>query len=441
MRVVHVAAEALPFVKVGGLGDVLGSLPRALAGVRVRSLVLLPRYQSIAAPLEPLGEVRYRFRGEEHAARVWGAMANRTPYRLLEVDPAWSEPYTPPEAERYLRFALAAAAWIEREQPDLVHAHDWHAAYVVRRTRRPTVFTIHNLGYQGVLEPELFTRLTGEPPDEALLHEGRVNLMKGAILAARRVSTVSPTYAREIQTPEYGMGLHEVLAGARHKLTGILNGLDTDYWNPATDRYLPENYDAARLDRKRRNRSSLLSALGLDPGPPALGAVTRLTWQKGFDLVLAALPEILNLGFSLVLQGTGDAELERGFAELARRHPRRVAFINRFDEAHAHRIYGGSDYFLMPSRYEPCGLSQMIAMRYGTPPLARATGGLADTVEDGVTGVLFGPATPEGVLEAVRRVRSYDREALARAGMSRDFSWGARAHSYRELYEEALRER
>ncbi len=438
MHVVHVAAEALPFVKVGGLADVLGSLPRALAASGVRSTVLLPRYREIAEPLEPLGEVAYRCCGGVRRARVWGAGTSGVAYRFLEVDRDWTAPYEPPEDARYLAFTLAAAAWIETERPDLVHAHDWHAAYVVRRARRPSVFTIHNLAFQGELEPDRFERLTGEAPEADLLHEGRVNLMKGVLLAADRVTTVSPTYAREIQTPEYGMGLDAVLRGIRGKLSGILNGLDTDYWNPATDRFLPQKYDADHLERKRRNRMTLLASLRLDPGLPAVGAVTRLTWQKGFDLVLEVLPRILDLGVNFVLLGTGEAELERGFAEAARRYPRRVAFHAAFDEARAHRIYGGADYFLMPSRYEPCGLAQMIAMRYGTPPIARATGGLADTVEDGGTGVLFEEASGEGVLAGVRRILELDAETLARAGMARDFSWGRRAQAYRELYEEAV---
>ncbi|HGY08610.1 MAG TPA: glycogen synthase [Oceanithermus profundus] len=438
MRVVHVAAEALPFVKVGGLADVLGSLPQALALEGVEAAVLLPRYRAIEPPLEPLGEVAYRFAGAAQKARVWGAEAGGVTYRFLEVDPDWAEPYTPPEAERYLRFALAAAAWLEGERYDLLHAHDWHAAFAVRLARRPTVFTIHNLAFQGELEPAEFERLAGAAPDAELLHEGRVNLMKGALLAADRVTTVSPRYAREIQTPEYGMGLDGVLRSVAGKLSGILNGLDTAYWNPATDRFLPQKYDARHLERKRRNRATLLATLRLDPGLPAVGAVTRLTWQKGFDLVLEALPQVLDLGVNFVLLGTGEAELEAGFAAMARRYPRRVAFIGAFDEARAHRIYGGADFFLMPSRYEPCGLAQMIAMRYGTPPIARATGGLADTVEDGVTGVLFEEASPRGVLEGVRRMLELDPEPLARAGMARDFSWGPRARAYRELYEETL---
>ncbi|ADR35517.1 glycogen/starch synthase, ADP-glucose type [Oceanithermus profundus DSM 14977] len=438
MRVVHVAAEALPFVKVGGLADVLGSLPRALAATGVRSTVLLPRYREIADPLEPLGEVAYRCCGEARRARVWGAALGGVAYRFLEVDPDWSAPYEPPEDARYLAFTQAAATWLAEQDHDLVHAHDWHAAYVVRRAPRPAVFTIHNLAFQGELEPDRFERLTGEAPEADLLHEGRVNLMKGALLAADRVTTVSPRYAREIQTPEFGMGLDAVLRSIRGKLTGILNGLDTEYWNPATDGFLPQKYDADHLERKRRNRMTLLATLRLDPGLPAVGAVTRLTWQKGFDLVLEVLPRILDLGVNFVLLGTGEAELERGFAEAARRYPRRVAFHAAFDEARAHRIYGGADYFLMPSRYEPCGLAQMIAMRYGTPPIARATGGLADTVEDGVTGVLFEEASGEGVLAGVRRILDLDAEALARAGMARDFSWGRRAQAYRELYEEAV---
>lgn len=440
MYVVHAAAEAVPFVKVGGLGDVLGGLPKAQARSGLRPLVALPRYLEMEAEIEPAGEVSYPFAGGESRAPVWRAERDGVEFRFFEVDPGWQAPYEPPEAERYLRFSLALAAWLEGEAYDLLHAHDWHAAYAVRLVEKPAVFTIHNLAFQGVLEPAEFERLTGEKPVADLLHDGKVNLMKGALLAAARVSTVSPNYAREILTPEYGMGLEEVLRSLGNRLRGILNGLDTEYWNPATDPYLPHRYDREHLRKKRLSRAAMLAALRLDPGLFTIGAVTRLTWQKGFDLVLAALPELLDSGTNFVLLGTGEKELEEGFAEMARRFPRRVAFMPEFNEARAHKIYGGSDAFLMPSRFEPCGLSQMIAMRYGTPPVARRTGGLVDTVEDGVTGVLFDEASPQAILAAVERLREMDCLELARAGMSRDFSWEKRAGEYRSLYEEALSE-
>ncbi|WP_457637515.1 glycogen synthase [Oceanithermus sp.] len=438
MYVVHAAAEAVPFVKVGGLGDVLGGLPKAQARAGLRPVVALPRYAKLKAEMDLEGEVSYPFAGGESRARVWSAEHAGVGFRFFEVDPGWEGPYQSPEAERYLRFSLALAAWLEGENHDLLHAHDWHAAYAVRLSEKPAVFTIHNLAFQGVLEPGEFTRLTGQEPDASLLHEGRVNLMKGALLAAARVSTVSPNYAREILTPEYGMGLEGVLQSISGKLRGILNGLDTEYWNPATDPYLPHRYDREHLRKKRLCRAAMLAPLGLDPGLFTIGAVTRLTWQKGFDLVLQALPELLDSGTNFVLLGTGEKELEEGFAEMARRYPRRVAFFAEFNEPWAHKIYGGSEAFLMPSRFEPCGLSQMIAMRYGTPPVARRTGGLADTIEDGVTGVLFDEASPKAILAAVERLREMDCLELARAGMSRDFSWDRRAGEYLELYEEAL---
>jgi len=440
MHVVHAAAEAVPFVKVGDLADALGGLPKAQARAGLRPLVALPRYLEIEAGLEPAGEVGYSFAGGESRALVWRAVEGGVEFRFFEVDPHWRAPYEPPEAERYLRFSLALAAWLESENYDLLHAHDWHAAYAVRLVEKPAVFTIHNLAFQGVLEPAEFERLTGARPEADLLHDGKVNLMKGALLAATRVNTVSPNYAREILTPEYGMGLEEVLRGLGGRLRGILNGLDTEYWNPATDSYLPHRYDREHLRKKRLNRATLLATLRLDPGLFTIGAVTRLTRQKGFDLVLDILPELLDSGTNFVLLGAGEKELEEGFAEMARRYPRRVAFMPEFNESRAHKIYGGVDAFLMPSRYEPCGLGQMIAMRYGTPPLARRTGGLADTVEDGVTGVLFDQASPQAILEAVERLRGLDCQELAAAGMSRDFSWEKRAEDYRSLYEEALSE-
>ena len=440
MYVVHAAAEAVPFVKVGGLGDVLGGLPKAQARAGLRPLVALPRYLKIEDELEPAGEVGYPFAGGENRAPIWRTLRDGVEFRFFEVDPHWRSPYEAPEAERYLRFSLALAAWLEGEAYDLLHAHDWHAAYTVRLVEKPAVFTIHNLAFQGALEPAEFERLTGEESALELLHDGKVNLMKGALLAAARVSTVSPNYAREILTPEYGMGLEEVLRGLGDRLRGILNGIDTEYWNPATDPYLPHRYGRENLRNKRLCRATLLAMLRLDPGLFTIGAVTRLTWQKGFDLVLEILPQLLDSGTNFILLGTGEKELEEGFAEMARHYPRRVAFMPEFNESRAHKIYGGVDAFLMPSRFEPCGLSQMIAMRYGTPPVARRTGGLADTVEDGVTGVLFDQASPQAILTAVERLRELDCQELAKAGMSRDFSWDKRAADYRSLYEEALSE-
>ena len=440
MYIVHAAAEAVPFVKVGGLGDVLGGLPKAQARAGLRPLVALPRYLEIKDELEPAGEVGYPFAGGESRSPVWRAVHGGVEFRFFEVDPHWQAPYEPPEAERYLRFSRALAAWLEGENYDLLHAHDWHAAYAVRLVEKPAVFTIHNLAFQGVLEPAEFERLIGSRPEGDLLHKNKVNLMKGALLAAARVSTVSPNYAREILTPEYGMGLEEVLRSLGNRLRGILNAIDTEYWNPATDTYLPHHYDREHLFEKRLNRATLLADLQLNQALFTIGAVTRLTWQKGFDLVLSALPQLLDIGVNLVLLGTGEKELEEGFAKMARSYPRQVAFKPEFNEPLAHKIYGGSDAFLMPSRFEPCGLSQMIAMRYGTPPVARRTGGLADTVENGVTGILFDQASPQAILEAVERMLALDYQELAKAGMSRDFSWEKRAAEYRILYEEALSE-
>jgi len=438
MYVVHAAAEAAPFVRVGALGDVLAGLARAQERAGVRAVLALPLYREMAAELKPDSEVEYRFAGGVNRATVWRAEDQGVAYRFFEVDPSWRVPYQSPRTERYLRFALALAAWLQEEDHDLLHVHDWHGGYAARLTSRPAVFTIHNLSFQGRLAPAEFASLTGEEPGEDLLHNGRVNLTKGSLLAARRVNTVSPTHAREIQTPEFGMGLDGVLRGLTGGLRGILNGIDTDYWNPATDPYLPYRYDRNHLRNKRLSRAAMLAALRLDPGLFTIGAVAHLTRQKGFDLVLEVLPQMLDAGTNFVLLGTGEPDLEEGFGEMARRYPRRVAFINEYNELRAHKIYGGSDAFLMPSRVEPCGQNQMIAMRYGTPPVAHKTGGLADTVEDGVTGVLFDEMTAGSLVAAVERLREMDREALARESMERDFSWDARVAEYQSLYEEAL---
>ncbi|MEN2981478.1 MAG: glycogen/starch synthase [Thermus sp.] len=438
MRVLHVAPEAYPLVKVGGLADVVGALPKALGPLGVEVAVLLPWHRGLEA--RGVGEVAYRFAGAEARAPLGERVEGGVRFLLLGVEGFDRERVYgyPDDAERYLRFALAAAEVARGFH--LVHAHDWTAALLPLLTPVPAVLTLHNLAHQGLVDPAPFFAWTGLPWSlfhiEALEFFGRVNLLKGGIVFARAVTTVSPSYAAEIQTPEFGMGLDGVLRRHAHKLRGILNGLDTEVFDPARDPYLPAPYTAEDPKGKRRARLAFRRRTGLRGS--ILAYVGRLDPQKGLDLVLSALPRLLELGFSLYVQGVGEEGLARAFREAEAAHPGRVRFLEAYEEAMARLAYAGAEALLVPSRFEPCGLVQMIAQRYGTPPVARAVGGLKDTVEDGGTGVLFQSYHPEGLLYGVLRLFRLGAEALGLRGMARDFSWAASARAYLEVYRQAL---
>ncbi|MGQ9736105.1 MAG: glycogen synthase [Thermaceae bacterium] len=428
-----VAAEAFPLLKVGGLADVVGALPKALRPLGVEAAVLIPWVPGLEA--RGVGEVVFTFAGREERAPLGERVEGGVRFWLLGLPDFTRERLYgyPDDVRRFVRFALAARPLAQGF--DLLHLHDWPAA-LLALYGFPTVYTIHNLAHQGIWNPGEFFHWTGLPWSlfhmEGLEFYGNVNLMKGGIVFANRVTTVSPSYAEEIQTPAFGEGLDGVLRRHRGKLRGILNGLDTAYWDPAHDPYLPHPY--RDFEGKARMEAYLARALGLTP--PVLGMVGRLVHQKGVDLVLSALPYLLAKGYSLAVLGRGEGVLEEALREAMRTHPGRVYFKAGYDEALAHWIYAGSHAFLMPSRFEPCGLSQMIAMRYGTPPVARAVGGLKDTVKDGVTGVLFQSAHPEGVLAGLFRLEGLDRRALGQAGMGEAFSWEGPARAYLEVYRE-----
>jgi len=306
------------------------------------------------------------------------------------------------------------------------------------------VTTIHNLAFQGNYGAELLERLELAPSRftiDGVEFYGRLSFLKGGIATADAVTTVSPTYAREIQTPELGHGLDGLLRHRRDVLSGILNGIDTRVWDPASDARIAQRYDADALERKAANKAALQRRLGLEPRAdvPLVGAVSRLTRQKGADLLTAAADALVALPAQLAVVGKGEHELEGALATAAAHHPGRIAVRIAFDEDLAHAIEAGADLFVMPSRFEPCGLNQMYSQRYGTPPVARATGGLVDTVQDGVSGFLFERAESEALLEALQRaLAAYAEPArwrrLQRAGMERDFSWSAAARRYADLY-------
>jgi starch synthase len=441
MRVAFVASEAFPFAKVGGLADVVGSLPQALKRRGLEPTIFLPWYWGIDGYY--VGEVWFNFAGGREQAGLGHAEHEGVRYVLVGLPEfAREKPYGyDDDFRRFLKFQMAVAEMLRGF--DIVHAHDWQAALLPLLGKLGwfggrTVYTIHNLAYQGVWGSQDFYAWSGLPGETyygaGLEHHNAVNLMKCGIVNADRVTTVSPSYAWEIRTPEFGEGLDGVLRAQEWKLKGILNGLDTAYWNPREDRYLPYPYDSDDLSGKWKIRGELLAEHGLEDRP-TLGVVSRFAHQKGIDTILDALSGLMGLGVNLMVLGSGDPHLERGFAWAAQQHKGRVAYVQGFNEPLAHRIYAGCDGFLMPSRFEPCGLAQMIAMRYGTPPIVRAVGGLKDTVQHWETGFLFEHADAGGVLHGVSEFLKHpDRSAVARKGMLRDFSWDAPAQEYVELY-------
>ena len=447
MRVLFVTPECAPLAKAGGLGDVSAALPVALRALGVKVDILLPGYPEALRQTHGATEVaRASELGFEHR------VLRRESLLLLDCAPLYQRegsPYQDPGGQDWpdnaLRFGLLskAAARLAADY-DVVHCNDWPTALTPMLCGKPSLLTIHNLAFQGNFEPAWIARL-GLPQEllsiDKLEFHGRMSFLKGGLMHAAALNTVSPTYAREIQAAELGCGLDGVLRMRSAALSGILNGIDTEVWDPANDPHLAERYDVSCLEQKALNKQALQRRLNLDVTEqlPLLGFVGRLTEQKGADLIAAAAAELAALPAQLALLGRGARELEGALAAVAARHPGRVAVASGFDEELAHLIEGGADMFLMPSRFEPCGLNQMYSQRYGTPPVARATGGLVDTIEDGATGFLFERAEPGALAAAVRRAVAAWREpsrwrALQRAGMGRDFSWREAARQYARLY-------
>jgi starch synthase len=464
MKVLFVTPEALPFVKTGGLGDVAAALPAALAGLGVDVRLLVPGYPAVLdglAGARPVAELT-GLPGQVGAARLLaGASPGGAPVYAIDCAALYARPGNPylgPDGadwpDNYRRFGTlgrVAADWpVQGWRPDIVHCNDWQSglapAYLALAGLLPrpgTVFTIHNLAFQGLFPPRVMAEL-GLPPAsfsvQGLEYYGQVGFLKAGLWYADKLTTVSPAYAREIQEEPLGFGLQGLLHGRADDLVGILNGVDTAVWDPGRDPHLPVRYTAQRLERKADAKQALRRALGLGdmPGPLAV-AVTRLTEQKGMDLVLAALPRLLASGAQLALLGSGDAALEAAFAEAARRAPGQLAVRLGYDEPLSHQLQGGGDIVLVPSRFEPCGLTQMYGLRYGTLPLVRRTGGLADTVRDGETGFVFEAATPDAFADAWRRAAAAFADAalwrrMQRRAMTVDVSWKSSAERYLTLY-------
>jgi starch synthase len=441
LRVLHVAAEVAPYSKVGGLADVAGSLPIALASLGVDCRIVTPRYRTT-----DVGGAREGVTGRlgRHQVHVRRGELRGVEVDLVECPEMFDRPAVygePDDGDRFALLARAGLAIAEDWGADIVHAHDWHGALApILADGRRTILTIHNLAYQGHQPPEFAARYgLAPPPVTGDYGPEAVNLLGRGIAAATAVTTVSPTYAREITGPELGYGLEGLLAD--HHLVGIINGIDTERFDPATDDAMTEPFSVDDPAPRAATRHTLCALAGIDPGDgPVVGVVARLFHQKGLDLLLEAAPAALDAGCSLVVLGTGDQSLEEGFRALAATHPTRVATRIGFDVELAQQIYGGTDLFCMPSRFEPCGLGQLIAMRYGSVPVARRTGGLADTVTP-ETGFLFDDATPEALAGALSEAAAAfaDRprfDGLVRRGMAADHSWARSAGAYLALYEE-----
>jgi starch synthase len=492
LRVLLVASEVVGFAKTGGLADVAGALPRALAARGHSVAVLMPLYRGVRqakTPPERTGHVvPVPLGGRTYACQVHRSTLPRSDVPVYFVEqpefferddaagrglyqqamPGGYKADYPDNAERFTFLCRAAfeAAPFLGPVPDIVHANDWQTGLVpvyldeVYRdrpewSRTRSVFTIHNIAYQGSF-PRDVLRLTGLPGylfnHEQLEFHGQLSFLKAGIVFADAVNTVSPTYAREVQTAEYGCGLEGLLVRQRAKLSGIMNGVDYDAWDPAADGHLPAKYDAATVfEHKPRNKAALQERFGLpaDPAAPVLGMVARLVSQKGVDLVLSAAPGFLDLGCQMVFLGEGDPEYHHQLEGFRAKHPKQVGVLLGYSEPVAHLIEGGADLFLMPSRYEPSGLNQLYSMRYGTPPVVRATGGLADSVIGATeetlaagtaTGFSFQAYTAHALYETVRwAVGVYrDRPAafrqIVQTAMAQDWSWDRSAGEYEALY-------
>lgn len=480
MRILHASAELYPWVKTGGLGDVAAGLPPALAALGADTRLVLPGFAGFLDAFDDIADVvRLRTPFAAERVRLGRARLPGTQHVAYLVDhPAFYDrpgnPYAAADGgdwpDNYRRFGLFgwAAAALARGadpawQPDLLHCHDWHAglapAYLAASppaARMGTVFTIHNLAYRGLFPGAAFADLALPPgffAIDGVEFYGQVSFLKAGLVYSDRLTTVSPTYAREIQTPEFGWGLDGLLRRRAADLVGISNGVDRQVWDPSCDPHLPRPYGVADAAAgKHTAKAALQRRLGLavDQDAPLFGVVSRLAPQKGLDILLAAVPELVAGGAQLALLGSGDADLEQEYAAAARSYSGRVAVELGYDEALAHLIFAGADIVVVPSRFEPGGLTQLYALRYGALPLVRRVGGLADTVvgatavtvTDGTaTGFTFDEETPASLLAAAGQATQLMREPglwrrMVGRAMSRDFSWDAAARQYLALYRE-----
>jgi starch synthase len=475
MHVAFVASEGVPFSKTGGLADVVGALPRALAALGHQVSVYLPRYKqtklsdpatvvrSITVPFDD----KYRFSSVVTAGTQGGVRSYFVEYpEFFDRDALYGTPAGdyPDNAER---FALFCRTVLEASKilgaPNIFHCHDWQSALVPVLLRTiyaddpafrevGTVFTIHNIGYQGLFPSDTLPLLM-LPWDLFTMTKmeffGQVNFLKGALTYSDFVTTVSKKYSQEIQTSEYGFGLEGVLRDRAATVTGILNGVDYDEWSPQTDKFAIAKYSIQDLSGKAKCKQDLLADFGVknaDPKVPVIGIVSRFAAQKGFDLIAQIMDRLAREEMIVIALGTGDKSYEEMFLRLNKQFPNKIAVKVAYDNAIAHKIEAGADMFLMPSRYEPCGLNQIYSLKYGTVPIVRATGGLDDTIESWDarsakgTGFKFTEYTGEALLRTIKQALQAFRDqtswqALMRNGMNKDFSWAASAREYGKVYD------
>jgi starch synthase len=471
IEVLSVASEIHPLVKTGGLADVVGALPGALAGQGVAMRVLVPGYPAVIGGLEEAETMAALPDLYGGPVRLLAGSVGRTRLVALDAPDLYQRsgnPYVAQNGQDWpdnaIRFAalsrvatMLAEGVVADYRPAIVHAHDWQAALAPAMMHYAgvsarSVLTVHNLAFQGRFEAGVFP-LLGLPPRamavEGVEYYGGVGFLKAGLLFADAITTVSPTYAAEILTPEGGMGLDGLLRGRAEDLHGIVNGVDVEDWNPADDRRLAAAYGLATLEARAANRRAVEDRFGLPASPDLLVTiVSRLTWQKGMDLVAEALDAMVAAGARFAILGSGDRSIEAAFLAAAARHPERIGVVTGYDEALSHQLQGGADAILVPSRFEPCGLTQLYGLRYGCVPLVARAGGLADTVIDAndaalsagvATGVAFAPGDRGAMESAVRRAVVLHREgapwlAMQRAGMRADVSWERSAARYAALY-------
>ena len=470
--VVSVTSEVFPLIKTGGLADVTGALPGALAAHDVAVRTLVPGYPAVMGALEGgtvVAEFPDFFGG---SARLLAGRAGGLEIIAVDAPHLYDRPGNPylgPDRldwpDNWKRFAALSFAGyevsrgvIDGYKPRIMHCHDWQSgltpAYVAYNspTGVKTIMTVHNIAFQGRYTWDVFNdlRLDFRAAQEgAIEYYGGIGYLKAGLYSADALTTVSPTYALEIKGPAYGMGLEGLLQARKDSLVGILNGIDDRAWDPMVDPALPAHFGHNNTEQRAGNRRALAERFDLDDSPgPIFSVVSRLTWQKGLDLLVEVADQIVAAGGKLAILGAGDAEIENGLAGAAMRHPGKVGFVRAYDEGLSHLIQGGADVMLVPSRFEPCGLTQLYGLRYGCVPLVSRVGGLADTVIDAneaaveagvATGIVFAPVTAEALLDAVHRtIRLYGREKtwrkMQRRGMKSDVSWDLSAEKYAKLY-------